>query len=78
MSIRRAILFERRRRRVCNNFSFSKLVTENWGAMIELGPNDSDMKKTCTYVIKRHAIGNLQGVPKSDFQNAAGAMVHLY
>ena len=25
----------------------SKLVTEIWGAMIELGPNDSDMKKTC-------------------------------
>ena len=23
----------------------SKLVTENWGAMIELGPNDNDMKK---------------------------------
>ena len=45
--------------------------------MIELGPNDSDMKKNI-YVINRHAIRNLQGVPKSDFQNAAGAMVHLY
>ena len=39
--------------------------------------NDNDMKNDM-YVINRHAIRNLQGNPKSDFQNAAGAMVHLY